>query len=212
MTHAAHETIVVYGPSTSINVRKVLFLLALLGTPFQHFDRYIPEHFGQRPFEALNPNRLYPLLRCGDFTLWESNSILRYLAGRFDPTLHPDNEQRRALVDQWLDWQAADLNPAWRYAYQALVKKHPDYGDPAAIARSQSQWDRLTALLADHLTANGPYAAGDFFSIADIALLLSINRWRHTKRITAEDSPFAAYLAAARDLPGYRRYVDNGQP
>ena len=73
----------VLGKSTSINVRKVLWLCDEIGLPHEqqqwgsgHRDTHLPE------FTALNPNALVPVIRDGEFVLWESNAILRYLAAR----------------------------------------------------------------------------------------------------------------------------------
>jgi glutathione S-transferase len=63
-----------------------------------------------------------PVLVDGDFTLWESNTICRYLCGRQqNDALLPREARTRAAVEQWMDWQATELNNAWRYAFMALV-------------------------------------------------------------------------------------------
>ena len=74
----------VLGKSTSINVRKVLWVCDELGLPYAlepwgsgWRDPVTPE------FIALNPNAQVPVLCDGDFVLWESNTICRYLAARY---------------------------------------------------------------------------------------------------------------------------------
>ena len=94
-------------------------------------------------FRALNPNAMVPVLvepsepaRGGeaDFVLWESNTICRYLTareGRHDllgPTLH-----ERARVEQWMDWQAGELNNSWRYVFMARVRLSLAHTDTAAL-------------------------------------------------------------------------------
>jgi glutathione S-transferase len=71
----------IFGKSTSINVRKVLWLCQELGLPYElqqwgagHLSAEAPE------FRALNPNAMVPVIRDGSFVLWESNAICRYLA------------------------------------------------------------------------------------------------------------------------------------
>jgi len=88
-----------YGKPTSINVRKVLWLCAGLDLAVQHHAA--PDADLLR---GLNPNAQVPVLCEGDFVLWESNSICRYLAtraGRHD--LLPAEPQARARVEQWMD-------------------------------------------------------------------------------------------------------------
>jgi glutathione S-transferase len=78
---------------------------------------------------------MVPVLIDGDFVLWESNSICRYLArkaGRHD--LLPAEPQACANVERWMDWQATEFNNAWRYVFPALWRKNPDFNDPERIA------------------------------------------------------------------------------
>ena len=119
----------IIGKASSINVRKVLWACDEIGLVYERQD--------QGPELALNPNGLVPVVVVGDFVLWESNTILRYLAGRYGATdLLPQEPRRRAEVEQWIDWQATDLNSSWRYAFMALVRRDPAFDDPRQIATS----------------------------------------------------------------------------
>ena len=111
-------TLRVLGKPASLNVRKVLWTCAELGLPFEHVTT-------DAALLARNPNALVPVIQDGDFVLWESNTICRYLA-RKQPraTLLPEDLQLRAQVEQWMDWQATELNNSWRYAFLALVRRH----------------------------------------------------------------------------------------
>ncbi|KRG52137.1 glutathione S-transferase family protein [Stenotrophomonas beteli] len=195
-----------YGKPTSINVRKVLWLCAGLDQPVQHEPAPPPDLLA-----ALNPNRQVPVLRDGDFVLWESNSICRYLAtraGRDD--LLPVALQARARVEQWMDWQASDLNSAWRHAFMARVRQHPDYPDDARAEASLAQWNRLMAVLDDHLGAGHAYVSGPGFSLADIVLGLSTQRWRSTPGNKPVLPHLAAWFERLRQQPGFTTHVDNG--
>src|SRR5690348_9298629 len=114
-------TLRILGKTSSINVRKVLWTCAELDLPFEHVE-------SDPALLAQNPNRLVPVIRDGDFVLWESNAICRYLARKHprNPLL-PGADTARALTEQWMDWQATALNPAWRYCFYALVRKNPEY-------------------------------------------------------------------------------------
>ena len=107
----------ILGKATSINVRKVLWTCAELGESFVQEDYGVGFSSTQTPeFLALNPNGMVPVIQDGDFTLWESNAICRYLAhsrGRLD--LLPNSDAERALVEQWMDWQVSELNNSWRW-------------------------------------------------------------------------------------------------
>jgi len=192
------------GKSTSINVRKVLWTLAETGLPYERVE-WQPEH------TALNPNALVPVLVDGDFVLWESNSICRYLcgkAGRHD--LLPADPQARARVEQWMDWQATDLNTSWRYAFMALVRQSPAFSDPAQISASAQAWNRNVGILDRHLAAGGPFAAGLQFTLADIVLGLSLNRWLMTPIERPGYPAIDAYVERLLERRGYREFGRNG--
>jgi glutathione S-transferase len=143
----------ILGKAASINVRKVLWTCDELGLPFAREDWGAGLQSTQQPsFLALNPNALVPVLVDGDFVLWESHAICRYLAHRNDgAALLPADARQRARVDQWMDWQATELNNAWRYAFMALVRRSPQHRDSAQIAASVASWNRHVGILDDHL-------------------------------------------------------------
>lgn len=194
------------GRPTSINVRKVLWTLAELGLPFEHQPEWAGERSVRGPaFLALNPNGLVPVLRDGDLVLWESNTICRYLAGRERRTdLLPAEPAPRALVERWMDWQATELNSAWRHAFMALVRKDPRFDDPAQVAASNAAWNRQMALLDAQLAQTGLHVAGAAFTLADIVLAVSAHRWRSTPM---EKPPLPAVEAWMRRLEGRAGYA-----
>ncbi len=76
-----------------------------------------------------------------------------------------------------MDWQATELNNAWRYAFMGLVRKSPEHQDPAQLAGSMANWHRHMRILEDQLSRTGAFAAGTQLSLADIVLGLSTHRW-----------------------------------
>lgn len=208
------STLTLLGKPSSINVRKVLWLCAELGLEpaleawgSGHRDTRVPE------FLALNPNGLVPVLRDGDLVLWESNTICRYLAareGRSD--LLPADPAGRARVEQWMDWQATELNSSWRYAFMALVRRHHQYDDPAAIEAGVAQWNRHMAILESQLQRSGGFAVGPTFTLADIVLGLSTHRWYATPMQRPALPAVADYYRRLGERPGFRAHGDNGMP
>jgi len=165
------------GRVTSINARKVLWALDEMGLAYEREDWGLPLRDPKVPeFLALNPNGQVPVLVEGGFALWESNAILIYLAER-EKRLLPDRLELRALTLQWLTWQATELNPPWGYAVNALIRKTPGYDDPGKVADSMLAWGARMRILENQLQAGGPHIVGDAFTIADIALGLSVHRW-----------------------------------
>ena len=160
----------ILGRPTSINVRKVLWTCAELGLP------YTLEPWGSEgwplqwpQFIALNPNAMVPVIDDDGFILWESNSICRYLADKYgDGALLPPPSPQRALVEQWMDWQALELNPAWRYAFMALVRRSPQHQDAAQLAAGVDGWNRAMCMLERQLERAGPFITGARLTLADV--------------------------------------------
>lgn len=204
----------VLGRASSINVRKVLWTCVELGLDIVH-EPWGDEGLSlQSPaFLAQNPQGLVPVLQDGELLLTESNTICRYLAarqGRDD--LLPTLPAQRAQVEQWMDWQATELNNAWRYAFVALVRRSPLHTDAAAIAASVHEWNRQMSLLDTALARGGPYVAGAHFTVADVVLGLSAQRWYMAPMVHAELPQVAAYLQRLGERPGFQLHGCNGMP
>ena len=204
----------VLGRTSSINVRKVLWTCDELGLPFAREDWGIGFQSTQAPeFLARNPNALVPVIDDAGFVLWESNTICRYLAakhGRGD--LLPADAAGRARVEQWMDWQAGELNNAWRYAFMALVRRSPAHTDKAAIEASRHNWNRHMQILEAQLDKTGAYGAGPTFTLADIVLGLSVHRWCMTPIVRPELPAVAAYLARLRQRAGFLQHAAKYAP
>lgn len=204
----------VLGKASSINVRKVLWTCQELGLMLEREDWGSGFRSTQEPaFLALNPNGLVPVLIDGERVLWESNTICRYLAGREGRRdLLPQEPGARAAVEMWMDWQATDLNGAWRYVFMSRVRGHADYQDAASLAAAEREWNRLMGLLDAHLAQHGPYAAGAAFTLADVVLGLSLNRWLMTPFERPNYAALAAYQQRLLQRPGYVQHGANGLP
>jgi glutathione S-transferase len=156
---------------------------------------------------------MVPVIDDGGAVLWESNTIIRYLAasrGRID--LLPADLLPRAHVEKWMDWQASDFNNSWRYAFQGLVRRHPDYRDVEAIERSATAFSRMVAIVNAQLATSGGYICGPQFSLADIPIGLSIHRWRS---LPADKPPLAnveRYYERLCERPGFQRHGRDGGP
>ncbi|MFJ2279999.1 glutathione S-transferase family protein [Pseudomonas sp. NPDC087803] len=204
----------ILGKASSINVRKVLWTCAELQIPFTREDwgsGFKPTDTPQ--FLALNPCAMVPVIQDGDFTLWESNTIIRYLAGTYGGTvLYPAEPRARARVDQWIDWQASELNRSWSYAFMSLVRQSPDHQDRAAVAKGIEQWSQTMAILDQQLQKTGAYVSGERFSLADIPIGLSVNRWFETPLAHPDYPDVRAYYERLSQRDGFRLYGRNGTP
>jgi glutathione S-transferase len=203
----------ILGKSTSINVRKVLWTCAEAGVAWRleqwgsgHRDTHAAE------FLAKNPNAMVPVIDDGGFVLWESNAICRYLATQYGAALLPQGPRERALVEQWMDWQATELNNAWRYAFMALVRNSPAHQDVQAIAASVANWNRHVGIVEQQLARTGAYMTGDAFTLADVVIGLSLNRWLSTPMERPAYPAVAAYFARLQGRAAFLEHGANGTP
>ncbi len=204
----------VHGRTSSINVRKVLWTCDELGLAYAREDWGIGFRSPQAPeFLARNPNGLVPVIVDEGFVLWESNTICRYLAARHGRAdLLPADAQARARVEQWMDWQAGELNNAWRYAFMGLVRQSPAHRDAAAIEASRDSWNRHMQILDTQLAHTGDYVAGPAFTLADIVLGLSVHRWLMTPIVRPELPAVASYVRRLSQRPAFMPHASKGTP
>ena len=169
----------IWGRKNSVNVQKVLWCLSELDLGYERIDAGMAFGRNNEPdYLAMNPNGRVPTLVDGDFVLWESNSVMRYLALAYAPesTLYPKTPQARAGVDRWLDWTLSTLQPVDRPVFWALVRTPVAQRDMVAIQKDADaeavQWRIVDAQLATRR-----FIEGDDFTIADIALGAYARRW-----------------------------------
>jgi glutathione S-transferase len=168
----------IWGRLSSINVRKVVLAAQWLQIPFERIDA--GHEFGvvQTPeYLRKNPNGLIPLMEDGDFQLWESNVIVRYLCAKHSPDkLYPDSLARRFDAERWMDWQQTTLNPAGRNAFVQLLRTPADKRNASLVAQSVAATEPLMAMLDEHLSGR-EFMAGNVFTMADIPIACEIHRW-----------------------------------
>jgi glutathione S-transferase len=169
----------IWGRNTSSNVQKVMWAVGELDLPHQRID--VGGAFGKNkeaPYLAMNPNGLVPTLEEEDgFTLWESNSIVRYLAARHaSRTLEPADLRTRALAHKWMDWQLSVMGPSLTPVFWGLIRTPPERRDANAIAAGKSRSIEAAQLL-DRQLAGTAYLAGEVFSYGDIPVGIMIYRY-----------------------------------
>ena len=159
------------GRATSGNVQKVIFLLEELGAPYERLDygRQF-ENTGTPEYVAMNPTLKVPTLVDGDLSIWESHTILRYLAAKEKSPLYPADPAARTHVERWMDWLLAALNPAYLAGFRDAKKPEAERGADTV--------KNLVAELAilDKRLGEAAWVAGGAFSLADVALASVVRR------------------------------------
>ena len=214
MTRSIWAMLKIYGYAQSINVRKVLWACEELGLAFEREDWGGSfRSTSESQFRALNPVGMVPVIDDAGTVVWESNTVVRYLAasrGRDD--LLPGHAASRARVEQWMDWQGSDFNNSWRVCFQALVRRNPAFQDSAAIDASVDLFNRMVAIVDGELARTGAYIAGDHFTVADIAIGLSLHRWQSVPMPRPSFANVDRYMARLLERSGFIRYGRDSGP
>lgn len=167
-----------WGRTTSSNVQKVMWLCAELGLPHERIDAGGAFGRTQEPaYLAMNPNGLVPTIEDDDFSLWESNSILRYLANRERAhAWYPADARPRAQVEAWMDWSSTTLSAAFRDVFLQLVRTPEAERSPAVIAQGVSRTGAALRI-ADAQLQGRAFICGDTPTLADICVGVHVHRW-----------------------------------
>jgi glutathione S-transferase len=199
----------VYGRKNSINVQKVLWCCAELGLAVEQIDR--GGSFGGTAtdeYRAMNPTGRVPTIDDNGFTLWESNAIVRYLAARYGKgKLSPPDERARATAEQWMDWQLVTVWRGLQPAFVNLVRTPPAQRDINAIEAALRHSTEHFTLLDAHLK-DKRYINGETFSIGDIPLGCTAQRWFRLEIERPELPSLAAWYRRLEERPAFKQHVD----
>jgi glutathione S-transferase len=169
----------IWGRISSINVRKVVLALQWMQVPFDRTDAGLNYGIVKTPeYLAKNPNALVPLMEDGDFSLWESNVIVRYLCAKHSfGQLYPEPLAARFDAERWMDWQQTTLCGAGRPAFIQLMRTPAEQRNADVVAQSVAAMEPLMARVDEHLSRR-PFMAGDRFTMGDIPVACEVHRWR----------------------------------
>jgi len=164
----------ILGRATSGNVQKVLFFLEEAGVAYERED-YGKQFENTRTAEYLemNPTAKVPTLLDGDLVMWESNTILRYLAAVHAPDMQGKSPADRTQVERWMDFLLAAVNPGYLAAFKG--SKLAVAERPADFAAQVADLGLQLAILDGHLRGKS-FLALERLTIADIALAPIVRR------------------------------------
>ena len=199
----------IWGRLSSINVRKVVLAAQLLELPFERIDAGAAFGITKTPeYLARNPNALVPTLEDGDFNLWESNVIVRYLCAKHSAGgLYPQDLRTRFEAERWMDWQQTTLNGAGREAFIQLVRTPEGQRSAQAIATSVAATGPLLDML-DALLARRRFLAGDTLTMADIPIACEMHRWWGLPLQHPAHANLQGWYDGVRALPAARGVLD----
>lgn len=199
------------GRVNSANVMKALWVLDEIGLDYERED--VGRQFGKNheaPYLRLNPNGRIPTIVDGDLVLWESNSIVRYLAATHSAgTLWPTDPVDRARCEMWMDWQLSELASGMVPVFHGLIRKSSEERDMDAINAARDVWAAKWRILDDHLSRH-TYVGGDSFTMADIIIGPSAYRWYELPIEREEFANLKRWYDLICARPAFRKHVMTG--
>lgn len=202
--------IMLWGRNNSTNVKKVRWTLEELGLSYDQILAGLEFGLNHDPdYLAKNPNGLVPLLHddAENITLWESNTIVRYLAAQYGQNgLWQENPAKRAQGEKWMDWANGTLSPAHRVILMGLVRTPPEQRDHAAIDAGIAQCEKLFTIL-DAALAQSPWLSGDEFGTGDIAVAPFIYNLMETVKTWQPHPNLQRWYQQLSRRPAYQNVV-----
>jgi glutathione S-transferase len=203
--------ITIWGRANSVNVQKVLWCCDELVLPYERIDAGLQFGRNNEPeYLAMNPNARVPTLVDGDFVLWESNSILRYLVMQYGSSspLYPREPQQRASIDRWLDWSLSTLQPAERPVFWSIVRTPVAERDTARLATDLAAVTVLWKLVDTHLQGRF-FLEGEKCTLADIVIGAFAKRWFGLDGIERPPLPnLERWYSRLATRTGFKKYID----
>jgi len=201
----------IHGRANSINVQKALWAADECGLAYDRRD--VGGAFGgndQEWYLAMNPNGVVPTIDDDGYVLWESNSIVRYLAASYGPPgFWPADPKARGAAERWMDWQISTIQSGMTTLFWGLIRTPAEKRDLAAIEAARIATAALWARLDRHLASHA-YVAGPDFTMGDIPAGCMAYRWLNLP-FRRDDLAELVHLRAWYDRlatrPAYRTHV-----
>ena len=199
----------IWGRETGLCVKKVLWCCRELDLQFERIDA--GKQYGQtntKEYLAMNPNGTVPTLIDGDYVLWESNAILRYLARQYGhEDIYPMSPREHGDVNRWIDWSSGNLWTDTVWLVNGLMRTPPEKRNLDAISATSKNLAKSWAI-ADERLSRDPYIAGPSFTIADITMGVLAQLWMGFE---LTDRPellgFKGWYDRISARPGFQRYA-----
>ena len=197
----------IWGRKNSSNVRKALWIAHELGLDFDSIDAGGAFGVVNEPhYRARNPNGLVPMLEDGDLTLWESNTIVRYLCAKQASDFYPSDLQARANAEKWMDWTTSTLADPFKAVFWGIVRTPADQQNWDSInAGRQACIDALKTV--EQALAEQPYLSGQAFGMGDIPLGCFIYAWFEMPIERPAMPHLEAWYQRLQQRPAYRKAV-----
>lgn len=199
----------IWGRINSVNVKKVLWAADELGLKYERVNAGMEHGVTKTPeYLRMNPNSLVPTIEDDGRVLWESHTIVRYLAAKHGAgMLYPADVGDRADVDRWMDW-AFTLQGAMRNVFWGLIRTPPEKRDANAIEEARKRTIDLLSNVLEKALAGRKFVGGERFTMGDIPLGCELQRYMRVPIERPRLPNVDAYFERLRERPAYVRNVD----
>jgi glutathione S-transferase len=197
-----------YARRTSSNCQKVLWFLGELGLDYELVPTGGDAGGLDAPaYRALNPNARVPTLVDDGLAVWESHTILRYLAARHAPDrFWSDDPAERSRFERWMDWSQAQFEASFMALFWGHWRTPERERDVAAnrvhLARSEHYLKVLDAALDGRI-----FLSGSGLSLADVPAGAMMYRYANLDVTGALPANVARWYAALCERPAFRAHV-----
>lgn len=200
----------VWGRRNSFNVQKVMWLIGELGLPHEHIP--VGSDFGgldTPEFLAINPHGRIPVIEDVDGTIiWESHTILRYIAARYsNGLLWSEDVRERSLADRWMDWALATLQPNFLTGIFWGFYRTPAHQRNWPLINENVKKCGQYFLLLDQILSNQHYLNGTTFTLADIPAGTTLYRYFELDIKRPALPNVEAWYKRLQERPAYREHV-----
>ena len=198
----------IWGRINSVNVKKALWAMEELALPYHRIDAGMEFGVNKTPeYLKMNPTGLVPTIDDDGFVLWESHSIVRYLAAKHGAgTLWPTDLKVRADAERWMDWAFTFLN-AFRPVFWGLVRTPAEKRDANAIEEGRKKCAELLAIPEQGL-AGKAYLAGEAFTMGDFPLGCHMQLWMRLPIERPQHPHLTAWFNRLCARPAFKKIVD----
>ncbi len=157
----------IYGAVTSRTARTI-WMCKEHNIPFEHVPVSQRDGSTRKPEHLkLNPNGHVPVIKDGDFVMWESLAINIYLANKYPGPLTPKTLEEQARTVQWSMWALTEMEPNSTPILQHTILLPEDKRDPAVAARAREGVKAPLNVLEAELGSKD-YLLGDRFTVVDL--------------------------------------------
>ena len=200
--------ICLWGRRTSINVQRVMWVLAELQLDYERRD--IGGSFGglnDEAYIALNPHRKIPTLVDDSVILWESNAIIRYLADAYGKEkIFGATPAARGMSDMWMEWYQNSVYFSFQTIFHQTVRLPEKERDPDILARAQKVVSKEFAHFESRLKSSD-FAGGSELTLGDVPMAACLYRYYTMDIQRPEHTLIARYYERLTQRATYRDNV-----